>query len=130
MTTTSGRVSIVIAGVPYSARGETNLNASNISVEAGSNADGSLYRTVTPKPRKASITFDANTVLTAPDGSRMKWDERLLLITDLPVTFTEIDNRGKQHLMTGAFFTGDPAQNLSTGELSGLEIAYDSYETV
>ena len=130
MPTTSGRVSIVIAGVPYSARGEITLNPSNISVEAKSNSDGSLYRTVTPKPRTAEVTFDKGSVLTAPDGSVMKWDETMMSIVDLPVTFTETDNRGKQHLLSGAFFTGDPQQNLATGEISGLGIAAEGYETV
>jgi hypothetical protein len=130
MPTTSGRVSMVVAGVPYSARGEINLNPSNISVEAKSNPDGTLYRTVTAKPRTAEITFDKGSVLTAPDGTPMKWDESMMAIVDLPVTFTEIDNRGKQHLLTGAFFTGDPQQNLATGEISGLGIAAESYESV
>jgi hypothetical protein len=130
MPTSTGRVSIVIAGVPYSARGEITLNKSNISVEAKSNSDGSTYRTVTPKPRTAEVTFDQGSVLTAPDGSVMKWDETMMLIIDLPVTFTEKDNRGKQHLLSGAFFTGEPQQNLSTGEISGLGIAADDYESV
>jgi hypothetical protein len=130
MPTTSGRVSIVIGGVPYSARGEINLNASNISVAAGTNQDGVLYRTVTPKARTAAVSFDKNSVLTAPDGSVMKWDESLLLVTNIPATFTEIDNGGKQHLLNGAFFTGDPQQNLGSGEISGLELAYQDYETV
>lgn len=130
MPTTSGRVSIVIGGVPYSARGEINLNASNISVAAGSNQDGSLYRTVSPKVRTGAVSFDKNSVLVAPDGSRMQWDERLLLVKDLSATFTEDDNGGKQHLLNGAFFTGDPQQNLASGEISGLELAYQDYETV
>lgn len=130
MTTSSGRVSIVIAGVPYSARGEITLNPSNISVAAAANADGSLYRTVTAKPRTAEITFDKGSVLSAPDGSRMKWDETMMSIVNLPVTFTELDVGGKQHLLSGAFFTGDPQQNLATGEISGLGIAAESYETI
>lgn len=129
MPTTSGRVSMVVAGVPYSARGEVSLNPSNISVAAAANADGTAYRTVTAKPRTAEITFDKNSVLTAPDGSVMKWNETMMLIVNLPVTFTEIDT-GRQHLFSGAFFTGDPAQNLATGEISGLGIAADGYETV
>ena len=129
MPSTSGRVSIVVGGVPYSARAEITLNASNISVAAAANSDGSLYRTVTAKPRTASMSLDKK-VLTAPDGSRMKWDESLLSVVDLPVTFTETDNGGKQHLLNGAFFTGDPSQNMATGEISGLELAYEDYETV
>lgn len=129
MTTTSGRVSMVVAGVPYSARGEITLNASNISVTANANSDGTLYRTVAAKPRTAEITFDKGSVLQAPDGTRMIWNESMMSIVDLPVTFTEIDT-GRQHLLSGAFFTGDPQQNLATGEISGLGIAAASYESV
>lgn len=130
MTTSSGRVSVVIAGTPYSARGEITLNPSNISVTAAANSDGSLYRTVAAKPRTAEITFDKGSVLSAPDGSRMKWDETMMSIVNLPVTFTEMDVGGKQHLLSGAFFTGEPQQNLASGEISGLGIAAESYETV
>src|SRR5258708_28303826 len=110
MTTSSGRVSVVIAGVPYSARGEITISGSTISVAAASNSDGSVYRTVTPEVRTADITFDKGSVLTAPDGSRMIWDESMMSITNLPVTFTELDVGGKQHLLSGAFFTGKPSQ--------------------
>lgn len=129
-TTSSGRVSMVVAGTPYSARGEITLNPSNISVAAASNADGTTYRTVTAKPRTAEVTFDRGSVLTAPDGSRMKWDEAMMSIVNLPVTFTEMDVGGQQHLLSGAFFTGEPTQNLATGEISGLGIAATDYETV
>lgn len=130
MTTSSGRVSVVVAGTPYSARGEITLAASNISVAANANSDGTLYRTVSAKPRTAEITFDKGSVLTAPDGSRMIWNESMMSIVDLPVTFTEMDGGNKQHLLSGAFFTGDPQQNLSTGEISNLGIAAEGYESV
>lgn len=130
MTTSSGRVSVVIGGVPYSARGEITLAGSNISVTADSNSDGTLFRTVKAKPRTAEITFDKGSVLTAPDGSTMIWNESMMSVVNLPVTFTEMDVGGKQHLLSGAFFTGDPQQNLGTGEISGLGIAAESYTSV
>lgn len=130
MTTSSGRVSVLIGGVPYSARGEITLATSNISVTADANSDGTLFRTVKAKPRTAEITFDKGSVLTAPDGTPMKWNESMMLVVDLPVTFTETDVGGKQHIMSGAFFTGDPQQNLASGEISGLGIAAASYESV
>lgn len=129
MTTSSGRVSMVIGGKPYSARGEISLSPSNVTVTAGANSDGSLYRTTAAKPRTAEISFDRGSVLTAPDGSRMKWNESMMASVDLSVTFKEIDT-GKQHLLSGAFFTGDPSQNLATGEITGLGIAAEGYETV
>lgn len=130
MTTSSGRVSTVIGGVAYSARGEITLAGSNISVAAAANSDGTIYRTVTAKPRTAEITFDKGSVLTAPDGSTMIWNEAMMSIVNLPVTFSEQDVGGKQHLLTGAFFTGDPQQNLATGEIAGLGIAAEGYTSV
>jgi hypothetical protein len=130
MTTSSGRVSIVIGGVPYSARGEVTLSGSNITVAAAANSDGTPYRTVSAKVRSSTLTFDKGSVLTAPDGTTMKWDESMMKVVGLPVTFTEDDVGGKQHLFSGAFFTGDPEQNLSTGEISNLGIAATGYTSV
>lgn len=130
MTTSSGRVSIVIGGIPYSARGEVTLSGSNITVTADTNSDGTTYRTVKAKVRTAEVAFDKGSVLTAPDGTTMIWNEAMMQVVNLPVTFTEEDVGGKQHLFSGAFFTGDPSQNLSTGEISNLGIAAESYTSV
>lgn len=127
MPSTSGRVSIVIGGVPYSSRAEMNISPSNISVTAAANSDGTVYRTVTAEVRTAEMSLDKK-VLTAPDGSPMKWNEAMMEIVDLPATFTEMDGR-KQHFLNGAFFTGKPSQNLGTGEISGLGLAYEDYDS-
>ena len=50
MHTSGGRVSITINGVVYSARGEIKLGGSRLSAQVGTNQDGTLYKTVTPKP--------------------------------------------------------------------------------
>lgn len=126
MHTSGGRVSVVINGVAYSARGAIKLNASNISVTSGSNQNGSLYRTVAPKPRKAEITFDQ---FQDVGGQPLRWDETLMLLTNIPVTFEEQDGR-TTHILTGAFFEGDPGNDLATGEIDGLSIAADSYKTI
>lgn len=126
MHTAGGRVSTVINGIAYSARGEITLAPSNVSVEAASNQDGSNYRTVKPKPRTAELTFDR---LVDSAGRPLKWDERIMLLNNIPVTFIEQDT-GITHLLTNATFTGDPQQNTATGEVSGLGIAADKYETI
>lgn len=127
--TSGGRVSTVINGVNYSARGEITLNVSGISVEGGSNQDGTLYRTVKPKPRTAEITFDRNSGLIDGAGRPLKWDETLMLLDNIPITFVEQDGK-VMHLLTNGFFTGEPQQNLATGEVSGLGLAAESYNTV
>lgn len=126
MHTSGGRVSIVIGGVAYSARGEITLDPSNISVESGVNQDGSLYRTVKPKPRTAECTFDR---LVDANGNVLKWDEGVMLQTNLGATFLEQDT-GMTHLLSGGFFTGSPQENTATGEVSGIGFAAEKYETI
>lgn len=126
MHTAGGRVSTVIGGVAYSARGEITLDPSNITVSSGVNQNGTLYRTVAPKARTAECTFDRFVDL---NGTPMKWDENLLLQTNLGFTFIE-DDTDVTHLLSGGFFTGSPSLNLATGEVSGLTIAAEKYETI
>lgn len=126
MHTSGGRVSTVIGGVAYSARGEITISPSNMTVEAGVNQDGSLYRTVKPKARTAEITFDR---LVDIQGRPLKWDENLMLQQNLGITFIEQDT-GLTHLLSGGFFTGDPQINTANGEVSNVGLAADKYETL
>lgn len=124
--TSGGRVSTVINGVNYHARGVITLNPSNISVASGVNQDGKLYRTVAPKARTAELTFDR---LVDIDGVPLKWAENIMSEDDLPITFVE-DDVGVTHLLSGGFFTGDPQTDMSTGEVSGLGLAAQNYKTI
>lgn len=126
MHTSGGRVSTVIGGIAYSARGVIKLDPSNISVDAGVNQDGSLYRTVTPKARTAECTFDRFVDI---NGTPLRWDENLMLQTNLGITFVEQDTN-VTHLLSGGFFTGKPEVDTSTGEVSGLGLAAEKYKTI
>jgi hypothetical protein len=126
MHTSGGRVSTVINGVSYSARGAIKLQPSNMTVEVASNQDGSNYRTVTPKPRKAEITFDRFVDI---NGTPLRWSDNIMLQTNLSVTFVEQDT-DQTHLLTNACFTGEPDHDLSTGEVTGLSLAADNYKTL
>lgn len=126
MHTSGGRVNAVINGVAYSARGTIKINASNISVTSGANRNGTVFRTVEPKPRKAEITFDQ---FQDVGGQPLRWDETIMMLTNIPVTFEEVDGR-TTHILTGAFFEGDPGNDLNTGEVDGITIAADSYKTI
>lgn len=126
MHTSGGRVSVTINGNNYSARGVIKLMPSNISVSAGVNQDGSLYRTVTPKARTAEITFDRFVDIS---GEALIWDERVLSAVNFGCTFVEQDTN-RMHLLSGAFFTGDPNMDTSTGEIDGIGIAADSYKSI
>lgn len=124
--TSGGRVSTVIGGIAYSARGEITLAPSGISVNAGVNQNGSLYRTVAPKARTAEITFDR---LVDVNGTPLKWADNIMLMDNLAITFVE-DDVGVTHLLSKGFFTGDPQHNTATGEVSGLGLAAETYETI
>lgn len=126
MHTSGGRVSTVIGGVAYSARGVIKLAPSNMSVGAGVNQDGSLFRTVTPKARTAEITFDR---FVDNNGTPLVWAENIMQLTNLGITFVEQDG-GLTHLLSGGFFTGDPQMDTSTGEVDGLGLAAASYKTI
>jgi hypothetical protein len=126
MHTSGGRVSTVIGGVAYSARGVITLNPSNINVSAGVNQDGSVFRTVAPKARTAEITFDR---FVDNDGQPLKWAENIMEQVNLGITFVEQDG-GLTHILSGGFFTGEPTMDTSTGEVSGLGLAADSYKTI
>jgi hypothetical protein len=126
MHTSGGRVSTVIGGVAYSARGVIKLAPSNMNVTAGVNQDGSLYRTVAPKARTAEISFDR---FVDNNGQPLKWAENIMQLTNLGITFVEQDG-GLTHLLSGGFFTGDPQMDTSTGEVDGLGLAADSYKTI
>ena len=88
MHTSGDRVSTVTGGVAYSARGEIKLDPSNMTVAAGVNQDGTVYRTVGPKVRTAEISFDR---FVDNNGFPMKWDESVLQQVNLGFTFIEQD---------------------------------------
>lgn len=126
MHTSGGRVSTVIDGVNYSARGVITLDPSAMEVTGGVNQDGSLYRTVAPKARTAEITFDR---FVDNNGEGLIWSDNIMSLVNFGVTFIEQDT-GRMHILSGSFFTGKPTMDMSTGEISGLGIAADSYKTI
>lgn len=126
MHTAGGRVSTVINGIPYSARGEITLDVSAMEVEAGANHDGSVYRTVKAKPRNATVTFDR---FVDQNGIAMQWSDNIMSMTRIPFTFVEIDT-GITHILSDGCFVGKPEHNLATGEVSGLSIACSKYQTI
>jgi hypothetical protein len=126
MHTSGGRVSVTINGVNYSARGVIKLMPSNMSVSAGVNQDGTVYRTVQPKPRTAELTFDRFVDL---NGTAMVWNEAIFSTINFGCTFIE-DDTNTTHLLSNAFFTGDPNLDTSTGEVDGVGIAAESYKSV
>ena len=126
MHNAGGRVSTVIDGVSYSARGEITLDVSSIEVETAANQDGSVYRTVKAKPRNATLTFDR---FVDQNGRLMPWSEAIMLLTNIPFTFIEQETN-VTHLLSDGCFVGKPDHNLATGEVSGLTISATRYQSV
>jgi len=126
MHISGGRVSIVIDGLVYSARGEIKFNPSNISTDVGTNQDGTIYKTVRPQPVTAECTFDR---FVDANGRPLKWNGNLMLLNNIAATFTEQDTNVQQ-LLTNATFVGEPQIDLATGEVSGLRIVGEKYEEV
>lgn len=126
MHTAGGRVTTVINGIPYSARGEITLDVSAMEVEANANQDGSVFRTVKAKPRTATLTFDR---FVDQDGRVLPWSDNIMLLTRIPFTFIELDTN-VTHLLTDGCFVGKPEHNLATGEVAGLSIAATKYQTI
>lgn len=126
MHTSGGRVSIVINGVVFSARGEIKLNTSGIQVDVGTNQDGTIFKTIKPQAKMADCTFDR---FVDVNGNQLKFDENLMLLNNIAGTFIEKDT-GITHLLTNGTFVGDPSQNLGTGEVDGVKFAAEGYTTI
>jgi len=124
--TVGGRVSIVLDGIKYSARGELTINPSRISVEVGANRDGSIYKTTTPQPVRAECSFNR---LVDVNGTPLKWDESLMLRNNIPITFIEQDT-GFTRLISNGTFVGDPQENLATGEVTGVSLAGETHDQI
>jgi hypothetical protein len=124
MDTKGGRFNIEINGRVYSGRGEATINPSRVGITAEANSDGTAYRTIQAKLATLELAFDR--------GIDLGWDEAMLL-QEVNVTFVETDKTGrrKTHLFTRGSFVGDGAAiNTSTGEVTGISIATDSYQAV
>jgi len=126
MHTAGGRVSIVVNGIAYSARGEVTLSKSGVAVSVGANQDGTLYKTVAAKPITAKCTFDR---FVDTNGRRLAFDTALMLQDNLAATFIEKDT-GVTHLLTKGTFVGDPTDNLANGETDGVEFAAEEYRSI
>jgi hypothetical protein len=126
MHISGGRVAITVNGVVYRARGEVHINTAKLSGSVGTNQDGSIYKTMTPKPVSMECSFDR---LIDAGGRRMKWDADMLLANNIGITVVEMDTK-RTHLITNATFVGEPVENLTTGEVTGVSMAGETYEVI
>ena len=122
MDTKGGRFSLDINGRTYSGRGKATVEPSVVSVENGANQDGTGYSTVKAKLASLDLTFDR--------GVGLKWDAKMIL-QKLNATFVETDlNPSLTHLFTEARWSGTPSIDTESGEVSGLKIESDKYQSI
>src|SRR4051812_41596764 len=120
MDTKGGRISITISGQTFTGRGKFSVMPSTVEVKADANQDGSAYRTVKPVLSCLKGSFDR--------GIGIKWDEAMML-QDIDATFIETDAK-VTHLFTTASWANRPEIDSETGEVTGLEIHTDKYQSI
>ncbi len=117
--TVGGRVEITINGATYHPVAEVNMEESSIEAESVTNQDGTIGRSVKPKPFKAEVTYRF--------GPGFNID--LLMGASFDWTMIERDT-GRSVLLTNAFHEGTPKRNTVNGEVSGLTVVSDQWRRV
>jgi hypothetical protein len=111
MATFGGVMSFKLSnGTPMKIRGDFTERPSNITAATVTNQDGSIDKTVTPRPYGFSATF-------TDDGQDFN---ALLLETDINATIVE-ESTGKTRLYSGGQFSGEVSIDRMTGAVTGLE---------
>ena len=108
-----GIISLRINGATYQTRGAFEVKATAHRFTAQGNHDGSGFRTAEPSPPMINLTFER---------AGIRWDDSMMR-AEVDVTVLE-DLSGVQHIVTGGYFVGEPTQNLTTGEVSGLSVSW------
>jgi hypothetical protein len=114
--TVGGRADITIDGRVYHVVADLELEEINFEAEAVTNQDGTVGRTVKPKPFKAPIKLRYARDL----------DLERLMTRFFDFSLVERDT-GQSIMLTGAFMTGTPKRNTATGEIDGLTIEGEKY---
>lgn len=117
-TIIGGLVELIVGDKTYQALGDVTISPMTVEREAGATSGARLTVTEKAKPATAAMNF-ANLCLADPM-------ELFDMRCRVDVTVVE-KSRGFRHLFSASAVVGTPEINLSTGELSGLQIATDSY---
>lgn len=98
----------------YEGIGDIRLQPSGREVTAGASSAGSLWATEAPRPVRALLNF----------VNRCSNDPMDLFRGRCAISITVVElSRGLQHTLNNAVPVGLPEVNLSTGEVTGLEVA-------
>ncbi|SCM73373.1 conserved hypothetical protein [uncultured Pleomorphomonas sp.] len=111
MATFGGVMSFRLSnGTQMRIRGDFTERPSNITAATVTNQDGSIDKTITPRPYGFSATF-------VDEGQDF---DDLLLETGINATVVE-ENTGKTRLYSGGQFSGEVSIDRSNGAVTGLE---------
>src|ERR1700704_861305 len=106
-----GRVALTIGGQKLApTEADIKMKTSQVTVEAKANQDGSPCYTVKPSLIECDVTFRR------PIGGMSTTN---MLMCSIDATIVEEDN-GLTHLFTSSRLTGDPEENITNGELTGV----------
>ena len=114
-----GRVDITLNGTTYHPVADVDYEPSDIEVDTVVNQDGTIGRSVKPKPFKVSITYRRMGGLSVAQ----------LMSESIDFSMIERDT-GNSVLLTNAHHEGTPKVNTTTGEVSGLTLVSDQFRVV
>ena len=115
-----GRVAITLDNRIYHPVADVEVEDTDIEPDVVVNQDGTINRTVMPKPYRVNVTF----------RDRRGLDLNALIHScGFDCTVVEKDRR-RTVLMTQAFVVGTSSRNTQNGEISGLQIVSNHYKAI
>jgi len=114
-----GRVEITINGRTYHPVAEVEVEGAGVEVQTEVNQDGTIGRSVKPKPYMVDIKYR--------DMGGLSMQQLMSESFDFSMRERET---GKTILLTNAFHEGTPKRNTTTGEISGLKVVSDQYREI
>src|SRR5580765_163467 len=109
------------APVQYEGFGEVRIQPARVTRASGASTGGAIWITETARPAKIIMSYINRC---AHDPMQMFMQRCLVNISVVEKT------RGFTHLFSAAHITGDVEKNLTTGEISGIEIVGANYEVI
>lgn len=107
------------SGILFAGRGTFNIQPARTSIEAVTNDDASLARVGTNQPVRVELSLEDRGI---------DYDA-LMKAGDIDFTAVE-EFTGTSHLVSKAFFTGDPQINRRNGEVTGLTLSGEAYQRI
>jgi hypothetical protein len=109
------------APVQYEGFGEVRIQPARVTRASGASSGGAIWITETARPSKVIMSYI----------NRCAHDPMQLFMQRCLVNVSVVEKtRGFTHIFNEAHITGDVEKNLTTGEISGMEIVGGSYQVI